>query len=358
MSNASEVVEPLENIPIDSVATQRESAAWSQIIEAAQRHPRNLSACIDEAVTLVTMDQESAEECFYALPRGGKTITGPSIRLAEILQSSFRYMVADSWIVSVGRDTLTVGASATDLQKLTRVSAEVSRRIVDRNGRRFNADMIQTTTQAAVSIAIRNAIIRLIPDPIVRKVTRAAEETAAGGKGTHDEKVAAAVEYLNEKGVSTERILAALDVPSVDDILVSGLVVMRRAYQQVAKGEDSYARLFPEPGTGKGDAESAATEAEAAIQKAKADKDAAAKAEAEEKAKPLNPEKVEAFLLKAAKDRIVADGEAEQDADNLDELAAKLVATALGSAGFTRVQELTDQETVVKLGEMIATGSI
>ena len=54
-------------------------------IATARRYPRSITLASKNIRDLVTLDKDAAAECMYALPRGGKPIQGPSIRLAEII---------------------------------------------------------------------------------------------------------------------------------------------------------------------------------------------------------------------------------------------------------------------------------
>src|SRR5579872_4963852 len=58
-------------------------------LDAAHKYPRSITTFLQDAITLATTSQEIAESCMYSLPRGGKFITGPSVRLAEICASAY-----------------------------------------------------------------------------------------------------------------------------------------------------------------------------------------------------------------------------------------------------------------------------
>src|SRR5689334_11587126 len=69
-------------------------------IATAKRYPRQLSLVKSHMMSFATLDQETAEACFYNLPRGGKNIQGPSVRLAEIAVSCYGNLRAGSRILS------------------------------------------------------------------------------------------------------------------------------------------------------------------------------------------------------------------------------------------------------------------
>ena len=57
-------------------------------ITTAKRYPRSVTAFRREAEEMATLDEETAGSMFYVLPRAGKNIEGPSVRLAEIVGSA------------------------------------------------------------------------------------------------------------------------------------------------------------------------------------------------------------------------------------------------------------------------------
>ena len=227
--------------------TARERGVWETMLDLARRNPRDIKAATDQAVTLATMDQESAEECFYALNRSGKFITGPSIRLAEILQYTFGRFVTESRVVSIGAKMLTAEGSCMDLERMVRVKQEVSRRITDKAGRRYNDDMITMTANAAQSIAIRNAILRMVPGSIVKKVLREARKVATGDAKTLGERRSLALESFAKMGVTSDRICETLERASTEEITADDVITLRSLWKQITEEGKPIDEAFPEP---------------------------------------------------------------------------------------------------------------
>jgi hypothetical protein len=73
---------------VQAIAQLNQSEIVCQL-DAAHKYPRKRSAFMREAIEISTATKEIAESCMYALPRGGKTIAGPSVRLAEIMASAY-----------------------------------------------------------------------------------------------------------------------------------------------------------------------------------------------------------------------------------------------------------------------------
>lgn len=228
-------------------AAQLDKAAIDQQIATARAYPRSIHKAQRNLLSLVTLDQETAEECQYALTRQGKPIIGPSIRFAEIAQVAWGNMRSVSRIIDEGKEFITANAVCHDLETNVATSVDVVRRITGRNGQRYNADMIMTTGNAAVSIALRNAILRVIPKPFWRAGFAEAQRVVMGDVKTLVERRAAAFKWLAGYGVDEARILAKLNRPSVQDIDVEDLVILRALGNTIKEGETTPEVAFPDP---------------------------------------------------------------------------------------------------------------
>ena len=90
---------------IDATAQQfdrREAAFLEMQIKTSDRRRREVSKFLEYATRLATIDEETAASCSYSLPRGGKTLGGPSIRLAEICMLAWGNLHAEGRIVEIG----------------------------------------------------------------------------------------------------------------------------------------------------------------------------------------------------------------------------------------------------------------
>ena len=57
--------------------------------QIAQSNKRNIKEALEEINTLATMDEEIALSCFYVMVDDKKPFVGISVRLAEIIASSW-----------------------------------------------------------------------------------------------------------------------------------------------------------------------------------------------------------------------------------------------------------------------------
>ena len=194
-----------------------------QQISVARRYPRSLRQFMQSAQSMATLDQETAAECFYAMKRGGKTIEGPSARLAEIVASAWGNIRVESRVVETTEKFVTAQATAWDIERNVLMRSEVRRRITDKRGKTYSDDMVIVTGNAAASIAMRNAVFKVVPAAYVRQVYNAARECAIGNARTLADRRSAALGWFAKAGCEEARVLAALGVPSVEDLGIDEL---------------------------------------------------------------------------------------------------------------------------------------
>jgi len=228
-----------------------ESLARGEIdiqIRTAKSFPRKVPECQRRAIELATLDEETAAACLYALPRAGKKIEGGSIRLAEILASAWTNLRIGSRVIDdADPKHVTSQAVCHDLETNVSYTVEKKRRITDKNGRRFNDDMIVTTANAAVSIAMRDAIFRAVPKAYWKTVQDAAKRVVVGDATTLNERRHKALDAFAKMGVFPDRLLAAIERDSIEEITSDDLAELLGVFQAIRDGEVSVDAAFPEP---------------------------------------------------------------------------------------------------------------
>lgn len=226
-----------------AAATKSEIEA---VVETAHKYPRAVSRALAEAEASATIDEDTAASCEYRRPApgGGDPIVGPSVRLAEIIAASYGNLYTRVQLVDVGERIVTVRGIAWDTEKNQRVEQEVSRSIWGKKGR-YGDSLIQTTIAAASSIALRNAIFRVVPRAFVNRILAKAREVARGDVKTLDRRRADAIEHLAKNGIEKGRVLAFLGRDGVADITLDDLLHLRHALNTVRSGEATYNDVFP-----------------------------------------------------------------------------------------------------------------
>jgi hypothetical protein len=213
------------------------AAEINQQIATAKAYPRDSLKNISRAAEMATSSQEIAEACMFSMPRAGNHIVGASIRFAEILVSQWGNCRVGGRVADVSNDTVTAQGVFHDLESNVAITKESRRRIVDKYGRRFNDDMIAVTANAAISIAIRNAVLTGIPGALWEGVFESVKQTAVGKATSRKEQRTNAIAYMGKLGVTTGMILSALGRNSIDDITPDDIVVLRGLASRVRAGE-------------------------------------------------------------------------------------------------------------------------
>lgn len=222
-----------------TLATAVVKAELDTQITTARAFPRSVQTAINDINQLATMNEQMAGECVYALPRAGKPLRGPSIRLAEIIAQCWGNCVSKTRIVSVDRISRTVTAEGIfhDLQTNSITEAQHTRRISTKEGRLFSDDMIAVTCNAAQSIARRNAILAGVPKVIWSQAFQQCERVIAGDVTTLASKRESAVKAFAAFGLTPEQVFQVIDVKGEQDIGLDELVTLRSLYSSIKNGE-------------------------------------------------------------------------------------------------------------------------
>jgi len=274
-----------------------ERAQIDSLVSTAKAYPRDPVACRDKAIAIATMDQETAQECFYVLRRGGNDIEGPSIRCAEIVASTWQNIRAGSRVLEADATTVSAQAFCHDTENNVFIVKETKRRITNKDGKRYNDDMIVMTGNAAAAVALRNAVFGTVPKAVVRSVYLEAKKVAVGTAKTLAQRLQRVVKLFASIPVSEEQLLVFLARRNTEEITPDDLGKLQGVFNALKEGEQVVDEVFPpivekkpdvtagEP-VKKPDEEKAA---KAAAAKAKKEEKAAKKAEAEAVKTPAPP---------------------------------------------------------------------
>lgn len=236
-----------EVISVDAIQLDRLTRSEIDVqIATAHRFPRSISKFLTEAEEMATIDEETAESCIYNLPRADDLIPGPSIRLAEIVGSAWQNLRYGSRIIGEDGDFIVAQGICHDLEKNIAATVDVRRRIVNKHGRRYSVDMIGVTGMAAASIAIRNAILRVVPRAYINKIYKKARFVAVGDATTLSERRQKAVSYFTQTlGVKLERFLAKLEREGIEDITLEDLEKLTGLKTAIKEKDVSVDETFP-----------------------------------------------------------------------------------------------------------------
>ena len=221
-------------------------------IATAKQYPRDLQATLNKIATYATLDQETAEECFYVLRRKGAggqetIIEGLSVRMAEIIAGAWGNLRVATRIIGNDGRMITAQAVCHDLESNLAVSKEVKRRITDRNGRTFSEDMQVVTGNAAAAIAFRNAVLAVIPKAVTKKVITEVKRVALGQSIDLEQSRQNLMAYFNRIGVTREQLFFYLGVKTSEAIDKQMIFELRATATAIKEGTTSVEEAFVKP---------------------------------------------------------------------------------------------------------------
>lgn len=228
-------VDPVERANVDSqVAT-------------AKQYPRDLKRAINNSIAMATLDKATAQTMSYALPRGGKPITGPSVHLAKLLVSNWGNMRAEAKVVAITDKQVISRGTCWDLENNVATAFEVRRSIVGKYGR-FSDDMITVTGNAANSIAYRNAVFAVIPKAVTDKVYQAAQHCITGDLSSEEALIARRKKcidfFKDEYGITEQEVVMLCGKQTVNQIKSDEIAILLGITQSLKDGDTTVEDLM------------------------------------------------------------------------------------------------------------------
>lgn len=224
-------------VQVDAV----ERANVDSQVATAKRYPRNIKRSIDNSIVMATMDSETAQSCGYALPRGGKPITGPSVHLAKIVVSNWGNMRTEAKVVQITDKQIISRGTCWDLEANVASAFEVRRSIVDSKGKRYSDDMITVTGNAANSIAYRNAVFSVVPKAVVDKVYKAAQRFITGDLSDEEKLIKRRIDAINhfneEWGITEAEVIRLCGKQTVNQIRANEIALLLGMAQSLKDGD-------------------------------------------------------------------------------------------------------------------------
>lgn len=243
MSQQQEIIEVKSVDVIEAI----DRAEIDLQISTAKQYPRDVAKVLNTIRTYGQMDVETAQECFYSLSRGANPIEGMSVRFAEIVAGAWGNLRVGTRIVGNDGKTITAQGIAHDLETNLAVSVEVKRRITDKYGKTFSEDMQVVTGNAASAIAFRNAVLKVVPKAVTKKVSDEIKAVAMGSTKDIESRRKSMIDYVKKFGITEEQVLYFCGAPSVENIDNQMLFSLRGAINAINEGGSTVEELFINP---------------------------------------------------------------------------------------------------------------
>lgn len=218
-------------------------------IATAKMYPRDVDKAIDDAMKMATRNKAIAGACSYTAP-WDKSIKGPSVRLAEIVASTWGNLRVREWLVEENEDSVLCEAYAHDLESNNAQGAQCRRSIIDKTGKRYKQQTISTTIAAAMSIARRNAIYKVVPRAVVDEIREATIDCVLNvdkkspNAQTEEQRRQNCLKYFEKLNVTPAQILRYLGRAEVDDITLDDITQLIGVHTAIKEGESTIEDVF------------------------------------------------------------------------------------------------------------------
>lgn len=224
-------------IQLDSI----EKANVDTQVSTAKQYPRDITRALNNSIVMATIDQQTAQTMGYALPRGGKPITGPSVHLAKLIVSNWGNIRAEAKVVQITESQVVSRGTCWDLENNVATAFEVRRSIKGKNGQRFTDDMITVVGNAANAIAYRNAVFSVIPKAITDKVYQAAQHCITGDLSDDAKLLQRRTQCLkffnDEYGITEAEVVKLCGKQTVNQIRGEEIALLIGIYQSLKDGD-------------------------------------------------------------------------------------------------------------------------
>lgn len=215
-------------------------------ISTAKQYPRDIQAALNRIQTLATLDEETAGDCFYTLRRGngGQVIEGLSVRFAEIIAGAWGNLRAQARIIGNDGRTITAQGVCHDLETNFAVSVEVKRRITDKYGKTYNEDMQVMTGNAACAIAFRNAVLKVVPKSVTKRIIEQVKQVAIGKAMDLETSRNKMIAYFGKLNVNQSALFSYLGVKRVEEVDAQMIFELRGLANALKEGTTTIAETF------------------------------------------------------------------------------------------------------------------
>lgn len=236
--------------PNNAIVEQMTRGEIDAQVATAKKYPRDIRKAKKDMEEMATLDEETAQSMFYSLPRGGKVIKGPSVRMAEVAIATYGNIRGGARVINVDTENcvVTVQGVVHDLEKNIAVTVEKRRRIIKKRGaEKPDEDMIMLACNAASSIAFRDAAFKVVPMAFIKPIYERAMKVAVGDVKSFKARRDQVVTKLKQMGALEANIAAVCGKKKVEDITIEDLETLIGLGTALKEGDITLEDAFPDP---------------------------------------------------------------------------------------------------------------
>ena len=236
-----------------TMAAREESEVKAAVV-LARNFPR------DEQAAFVAMQRSARRPTFahgalYSFPRGGRAITGPSVKMAREMARCWGNLQHGIRLLSMDADYVQVEGWAWDLQTNTRVASEAKfKRLIQRGGGWVEPDErdLRELVNKHGAVCVRNSILQLMAPDVVDELERmclATNRKAAEGdiEEDRDQVLRSLAAAFSNMGVTTKMLEQYLG-HALEVITPAELADLRAVFTSLRDGTVERTAYFNMPG--------------------------------------------------------------------------------------------------------------
>jgi len=237
------------------VESQRAVQEVQASMAVAKRFPRDELAATDK-VLKACRRPTLARSSIYAYPRGGKTVTGPSIRLAEALAQNWGNLQFGIRELSQQNGESTVEAFAWDLETNTRATKIFQVPHVRYSKERGNVKLtdprdIYEMVANNGARRLRACVLSIIPGDVVEAAVEECEKTQEKILGAKEDQIKRMLGAFAELRVNRQQIEKYLG-HRMEETILAEVLSLHRIYTAIKDGMASPEDYFPPATAGSG----------------------------------------------------------------------------------------------------------
>ena len=215
----------------------------------AQKNRRRMVE-VDEDITYVCKKFKMGEKAMYVYPRGGQTITGPSVHLAKEIATVYGHIDFGYRETKINDEEVRVETYCVDLQnniKESRTFTVHLSRFTKKNGKTILTDPRDQYELVANYAArrVRACILGVIPSHIIDRAIEVCENTLREGDGkmSHDQRIEKMVAVFRELKVGVEDLEQRLG-HKIEATIPAELVALQKIFTSLRDGASSRGDWF------------------------------------------------------------------------------------------------------------------
>lgn len=233
--------------------------AQGQILLAKQ-FPRDEDDCFQRLIKACKRPSFAAN-AIYSFPRGGKSVEGPSVKLAREAARVWGNIEYGFEVVRDDQESMTIQGSAWDIQTGARVFAEDSfRKRIQRKQKDGSTiwlkpderDMRELMNRRA-AILIRNCILQLLPSDLIDDAQAQVRETESAGVQVDPAKAKKdVIKAFGDLGIRAADLVDYVGKP-IEQFLPDDIVDLRKVFASVRDGQATWASYLDQAREGRGE---------------------------------------------------------------------------------------------------------